>query len=301
MNMKHDHSEHRHKVDQKVQESIECEPFDPEPIPGFPDFGHIKLKGVINCRDLGGLPTADGRRVRKRRLLRSAELHDATEADIQQLKTMHDLAYVVDLRAEFEVEHEPDAIAHMAGVEYVNLSALSDGSIGFSGIKHLGEDLHTLKEMTRDPFKMVRDLYPKSLLGEYGMKAYSTLLHDLLERDEGATLWHCTQGKDRTGVAAILVEHALGVPKEYMRRDYLATNLFTQSWVEKTESKMRRNVVLRSLGMDIEAYAFANLTYFDRAFEAVEDEYGSIENYFDRALDFGSEKREALKAKYLES
>ena len=296
---KHAHHEHRHEMKEKYVEAIECEPFDPEPIPDFPNFGHINLIGVINCRDLGGIPTKDGRHIKKRSLLRSADLHEATEIDIEQLKTMHGLAYVVDLRADFEVGHEPDALEHMRDIEYVNLPALSDGAIGFTGLKHLGHDLKTVTEMAHDPFQLVRELYPKSLLGEYGMYAYSRLLHHLLENDDGATLWHCTQGKDRTGIGAILVEYSLGVPKEYILMDYLATNLFVKGWMEKMERTMRRNPVLRSLGLDLEAYAFANPNYFDRAFEAVNDEYGSMDNYLLRALDFGPDKQAALREKYL--
>ena len=284
---------------EKFEEAKRCEPVDPEPIPGFADFGHVNLKGVINCRDLGGMPAADGRRIKKRHLLRSADLHDATESDIEQLKTMHDLAYVIDLRAEFEVERVPDALYHMQGIEYVNLPALSDGTLGFSGIKHLGEDLRSMREFIHDPFEMIGGLYPKALLGELGIHAYSTMLHDLLEHD-GATLWHCTQGKDRTGMGAIIVEWALGVPKDLIKRDYLATNLFIKPWIDKMEKMTVDKVVLRSIGADLEAYAFANPCYFDKAFEAIDDEYGSMDHYFSMALDFGPEKQAVLRDKYLE-
>ena len=57
----------------------------PGAIPGFSEFGHIPFEGLRNTRDLGGLPAADGRRVRPALLLRSGALHKATENDLARL------------------------------------------------------------------------------------------------------------------------------------------------------------------------------------------------------------------------
>lgn len=284
----------------KYREAKVCTPTNPEPIPGFPKFGQIPLKGVYNCRDLGGMPAADGRRIRKRRLMRSAELEDATAEDMRQLTHMHHLEYVIDLRADYEVESDPDPLPLMRGVEYVNLPALSDDAIGFTGLRHLKQDMKTLTRFMKDPYELVQELYPKCVLGEYGIKAYSKLLDDLLNAQQGATLWHCTQGKDRTGIAAMLVEYVLGVPADYIRRDYLATNLFIRPWVDKMKDALSNKIIFGGLGIDIEAYAFANLCYLDTALDAIRDSYGSLDKYLDRALDFGPEKQRALRALYLE-
>lgn len=284
----------------KFREAKSCAPADPNPVPGFPRFGFIKLQGVVNCRDLGGLPTMDGRRIRKRRLLRSAELHDATAEDMRQLTHMHSLEYVVDLRADYEIESKPDPLPLMRGIEYVHLPALSDDAIGFSGLKNFGSDVKMLMQFTKNPYQLVQELYPKAVLGEYGMRAYSQFLNDLLKADQGATLWHCTQGKDRTGIAALLVEYALGVAPDDIRADYLATNLFIKPWVDKMSEALRNGIVVRGLGVDLEAYSFANMRYFDAAIDAICDAYGSLDKYMDRALDFGPEKQVALRALYLE-
>lgn len=284
----------------KRLENGTCTPEDPEPIPGFNKFGYLNLQGVHNCRDLGGLPAADGRRIRKRRLLRSAELENATAEDMRQLTRMHDLTYVVDLRAPYEVESQPDPLPLMRGVEYTNLAVLSDNAIGFTGLKHLGSDLKMMRQFMKNPYQLVLDLYPKAVLGEYGINAYSKLLNDLLTVNSGATLWHCTQGKDRTGIAALFIEYALGVPPEYIRADYLATNLFIKPWVDKVSGVMRKSLLGHGIGVDLEAYSFANLCYFDAAIEAINESYGNIDNYMRRALNFGPEKQTMLRALYLE-
>lgn len=285
----------------------QCAPSEPEGIDGFFRFGLIPLKGVINCRDLGGLPAAGGRKVRRRRLIRSASLGDATAEDVSQLLLMHDLERVVDLRAECEMERDPDPLPLMIGVDYANLPALSGRAIGFSGLRNLASDIRALRDFAEDPYDVVGSIYPKCLLGESGMLAYKGLLNGLVEGDgrrvaprEGATLWHCSQGKDRTGIAAILVEWALGVPLEFIKRDYLASNLFIKPWVDKMRALLQDNAVLGGIAVDLEAYSYSSECYFNRVFEVVESRYGSMGFYLDAALDFDVDKRALLRELYLE-
>ena len=63
----------------------------PEPIPGFPEFGHIPFEGLRNTRDLGGMPTADGRTIAPAKLLRSGALHKASEQDLARLAERREL------------------------------------------------------------------------------------------------------------------------------------------------------------------------------------------------------------------
>ena len=274
-------------------------PEKPKPIPGFPNFGYMSLSGVDNARDLGGMPTADGHRIRKRRLLRSGALGAATASDMKQLIRMHDMEYVVDLRTPGEVARTPDPMPLMAGVEYVNTPSLPDGAIVAVGRMNIAKDKKLLQEFTGHPFETIQDLYPKALLGEIGIQAYSRFLNDLLEA-EGATLWHCTQGKDRTGIAAILVEHALGVSHEVIVADYLATNLFMGGWITRMEQFLRVTHIAKGIDMDIEAYAYAHMSYFQAAMDAMCGVFGSIDAYMERELDFGPDKQMLLRELYLE-
>lgn len=275
-------------------------PQKPHPVPGFANFGYMALKGVDNARDLGGMPTADGRRIRKRRLLRSGALGGATASDIKQLVRMHDMEYVVDFRAPAEVDRTPDPMPLLTGVEYVNTPSLPDGAIVTIGRMSIAKDKKLLREFTSHPFDTLMDLYPKALLGEMGIVAYRRFLHDLLEVKTGATLWHCTQGKDRTGIAAILVEHALGVRREVILADYLATNLFVGGGIVVLEKILRRLHIARSLARGIEAYAYAHQVFYDAALKAMDGVFGSIDAYMERELDFGEDEKQTLRDLYLE-
>lgn len=277
-------------------------PSEPVEVEGFSRFGLVPLEGVFNCRDLGGLPANCGHRIRRRRLIRSASLGGATAEDIGQLALMHDLECVVDLRAECEVEREPDPLPLMAGIEYVSLPVLSDRAIGISGLKGISADIRALRAFDDAPYDVVENVYLRCLLGGLGMRAYGQLLNGLLaaSSQRGATLWHCTQGKDRTGVAAILVEWALGVPMDAIKRDYLASNLFIRPWVERMRSLLSGNRVLGGIAIDLEAYSYSSERYFDRVFEVVERRYGTMGYYMDAVLDFDESKRARLRELYLE-
>ena len=164
----------------------------------------------------------------------------------------------------------------------------------------MAQDLKTFASYNAGPHELVCGMYPQILLGEAGRVAYTSFLEVLLEGDGGAYLWHCTEGKDRAGLGAVIVERALGVPEAYVRADYLATNLFVRNRAEGIIDAISEKLRLaRGLDADVDSLFYAYNDYYDRAMAAVSANYGSFDAYLTEALDFGPEKREALRAKYL--
>lgn len=272
----------------------------PQPVPGFPDFGHVTLQGLPNTRDLGGLPAADGRRIARRRLIRSGALHHATETDLRQLESMHGMERVVDFRTDAERQKEPDPKDKLAGVVFYDLPVFQEGALGITHEGDLAEDARALRKFGGNPFEMIRQLYPECLLGEAGMRAYGSFFQVLLGAQAGATLWHCTEGKDRAGLGAILVEYALGVPPEAIRADYLATNLFVRTWAEKMLDALARHHVLEGADADVDALFYAQMEYYETAFDAVRKEFGSVEGYLRDGLGVGPDAMAELRGLYLE-
>lgn len=269
----------------------------PSPLPGFEDFGHIRLEHVCNCRDLGGMPCADGKRIKPGRLMRSAELHHASESDIDVLKRGHDLARVVDLRTAFEQKRQGDPLPEMAGVAYVSLRPIENerdlqggGKDEFAVLRHLAEDTPAVF------FKMYREMVSSS----HSIQVFQRFLEMLLEAKDGATLWHCTQGKDRTGLAAMFAERALGASMEAIRADYLATNLFSKPEHEFVDALLRDIPIIERLQIDKEAATYAHMPYLDAALETIERQHGSLDDYIADVLDFGPDKQAALREMYLD-
>ncbi len=274
-------------------------PEHPQAVLGFTHFGHLELKGVDNARDLGGMPTKDGRHVRPGRLMRSGDLHDATSSDMRVLAAHHGLVHVVDLRTSTEVKQKEDPFGMMPDITYVDLPVLTEQAIGIDSIADRKADAHVLKEVLAHSDEFLQELYRKCVRDEAGIAAYRRFLNDLLTVAEGATLWHCTQGKDRTGLAAVFVEHALGVPMDFIKDDYLATNLFIHGWIERTQRLLADKPGVKGIEKVLEAFGYARLIYLDAALEAIDEAYGCLDDYLAVALDFGEDKRKKFQELYL--
>lgn len=262
----------------------------PEAVPGFKDFGHVPLKSVHNCRDLGGMPAADGKHIRPGRLLRSASLHAMTPEDANALLDEHALVEVVDFRMSGEVDRALDKVGELPFVTYRFLPVLPE---------HRDTAEPPQPRPGIDAFSMMETVYRTFVTSREGITAYTEFLNGLLERETGATLWHCTQGKDRTGTGAMLVEHALGVSEEDIRRDYLATNLFADDMMDEL-AKLLEHVPLMDKAADQAGAAlFAYPRYLDTELSAIKEGWGSVDAYLDQALDFGPDKRARLRELYL--
>ncbi len=253
---------------------------------GHANNGGIDFEGLPNTRDLGGMPAADGRRVRPRMLLRSGLLAVATPADLSRLLDDYGLRLDIDLRSDEECAERPDPIGEMPGVRFVRLPVFQEPA---AGVSRSASDMDRVRaQLVRgevEPAQIMITLYPHMLLDDMGIEAYRAFFREILALDEGAALWHCTAGKDRCGMASLLMETALGVPWEVVEADYLATNRF--------------------YGIDIATCAPMEVLngvdprFLASATEAVEREFGGFEGYLERALGVDADARATLRARYL--
>lgn len=280
----------------KVQRGPEL----PQAIPGFENFGHVTLHGARNTRDLGGLHTSDGRAIVAGTLIRSGDLHKCTDEDIELLRDGHDLARVVDFRTAKEREGAPDPQSRMWGIFFAELPVFSEAAVGITHEGGMAGDLAALKRFSGNAHDTIRDLYVTCLLGEDGKRAYREFFETLLSAEGGATLWHCTEGKDRAGLASVLVEYALGVPMPHIRADYLATNLFARDAAEEILDALAGHGLLEHVDLDVDSIFYADMDYLDAALEAVEQECGGMDAYLAAVLGVGEREREQLRELYLQ-
>ena len=148
-----------------------------------PNFGRIDFEGLPNTRDLGGLPAADGRRVRSGLLLRSGTLYFATAADRRRLMEDYHLRAVVDLRGDDELAEYPDGLARMPGTRYVHADALKGTVAGISQDAAARAQLEAARTNDDDPARVMEMVYPHILLGESGVAAYRALLRCVLSEE----------------------------------------------------------------------------------------------------------------------
>jgi protein-tyrosine phosphatase len=171
---------------------------------------HIHFESVPNFRDLGGYRTHDGRTVAWRRLFRSAALHKLADRDKARLEQEIGPRAVIDLRSPRDPEKNPEAILlGEIGARYYpipfrpdSLSYVKDEWKAYANATHMGAIyLHRISE-----------------------KPFGTRLVDALEiiavADNHPLVFHCSAGKDRTGVLAAMVLAAIGIVDEDVVEDY---------------------------------------------------------------------------------
>lgn len=244
------------------------------------NYGRIDFEGLPNTRDLGGLPAADGRRVRRGRLLRSGTLYFATASDRRRLLEEYRLRAVVDLRGEDELAEYPDGMELMPAVRYVHADALKGTVAGISQNAEARAQLEAARVDDDDPARFMEMVYPHILLGESGIAAYRALLRCVLETTDGAVLWHCHFGRDRCGMGSMLIEVLLGVPTEAVEEDYLATNRFNPDPADERTD--------------------ANPRFIRAAVAAATREFGGVMGYVRDALGITDAEVAELRGRYLE-
>ena len=259
----------------------------------------LDYKTVNNIRDLCGMKTKDGREIRPGRLIRSGHLGRLNEEE--QKKLFSFVGTVVDFRSGIEQEETPDHI--LPFVRYESLPLLDKAA---EGISHEEEtERRTFRERLFDAeaakAQMCR-MYRKLARNEYSIRIYRRFLEILLDQEEEkAVLWHCTVGKDRAGLAAVILETILGIPEEDIREDYLITNTYIEPVLRPQKEMIRKKFGVTDDSVD-EALNYllgADPSYLESFYSTIHETFGSFDAYVKDGLKLNDQETEALRRKYL--
>lgn len=243
----------------------------------------IGLTGVVNARELGGYVFPGGRMVRKGLLLRGGSLVNATEEDLAILQNKFHLAHCFDFRTDIEVKHAPDKT--VPGAEHHWMPTIDPTTEEF-GTTNLPPDAYRdlmgyLVANACHPMvqNVARSMYPEMVRNEYTQLQYAAFLQIIANTEDGAVYWHCSQGKDRTGLGAALVLAVLGADREMIMKDFSISNEYYA--VELKESIDRvRAAGGGDAGEDaVRTFIGVNEAYFSQALDIIDTEFGSMMEY----------------------
>ncbi|MBR6342158.1 MAG: tyrosine-protein phosphatase [Treponema sp.] len=252
----------------------------------------IKQKRLKNYRDLGGIQTADGRFTRPHMLIRGTTLFDPTVLGIKILKDKYKLKTVIDLRTQKELLEKPDIL--IDGVEIVHMPVITEAVAGISHEKKV-RSMKTLVLMPR-----MEDLYVSMVTGESLENVVKILRFILtLPSQKFAVIFHCTAGKDRTGVIAALLLSFLGVDRETIIRDYLLTNRHVQFKANMAYIGLLLTRGNHKLAHKIKHYFMAEPDFIKASLNRLEKDFGSLEEFFRQKLKFTEEETKKIKDKFL--
>ncbi|MFD7933167.1 tyrosine-protein phosphatase [Streptomyces sp. NPDC059755] len=255
-----------------------------------------ELAGVRNFRDVGGLPTADGRRVRHGVLFRSGHLAHATDEDAAFLSGLG-LHTIFDFRNAADQKLEgPDV--ELPGVRNVNLP-LSDPADGSEFWKMVRDgEIDQLRGILGDGKAAGRMIASYRSIIKERTAEHARVLHSLAE-DSVPALMHCAAGKDRAGLSIAVTLLALGVEREAILADYLESN------AKHRRYRVRRNATSAAAYspevMELLSPLFdARAEYLAAAEETIEETWGGVDAYLEEGLGLSPGTRERLRDRLLD-
>ncbi|MFI6488908.1 tyrosine-protein phosphatase [Streptomyces sp. NPDC050564] len=255
-----------------------------------------ELAGVRNFRDVGGLPTVDGRRVKQGQLFRSGHLAHATEEDAAFLSSLG-LHTIFDFRNASDQKLEgPDV--ELPGVRNVNLP-LTDPADGAEFWKMVRDgEIDQLRSILGDGKAANRMINSYRTIIAQRTAEHSQVLHALAE-DSVPALMHCAAGKDRAGLSIAVTLLALGVERDAIVADYLESNATHRRY--KVHRSSSSAAAYSPEVMELLSPLFdARAEYLTAAFETIEQTWGGADPYLEQALRITPELRERLRERLLD-
>ncbi|NMM87228.1 protein tyrosine phosphatase [Rhodococcus sp. SRB_17] len=244
-----------------------------------------RLESIHNFRDVAGhgYSTETGSTMRRGVFYR-ANVITPTPADLAVVESLG-LTAIYDVRSEAEVTETPDTVPSAA--TYTNIPILP-GTIQDSA----------MSIRTIDAAQDFMRLLNRSFITDNVTRAGFGQLLTALATTPGPQLFHCTAGKDRTGWASALLQTLAGVPRETIFDDYLLTNTYSGAYVEATAERIAKTAVMGRADV-VRVMLTVDESYLGAAFEQVEADYSSIENYLHSGLGLTADTIEALEAKLI--
>ncbi|MEU1014292.1 tyrosine-protein phosphatase [Streptomyces sp. NPDC005900] len=268
----------------------------PPPELSEPELSEPQLAGVRNFRDVGGLPTADGRRVRPGVLFRSGHLAHATEADAVFLGSLG-LHTIFDFRNAADQRLEGPDIA-LPGVRNVNLP-LTDPADGAEFWKMVRDgDLDQLRSILSDGKGAERMSASYRTIIKDRTAEHSRVLHALAE-DSVPALMHCAAGKDRAGLSIAVTLLAVGVERDAIEADYLESNAAHRRYKVRRTSDSP-NAMSPEVMELLNPLFDARAEYLAAAFETIEQTWGGTDAYLSEGLGVSAGTRERLRERLLD-
>lgn len=236
----------------------------------------VVFDGACNVRDLGGLPTADGRSTRFGVIYRADTLAYLTDLDLERFNSLQ-VRSVVDLRSDHERQRAPDRLPESPILTVHTPGFIPNGNDAMIAAINAGT------VTAQEAFDRMLGQYRNLTLDH--LDEYRRYLAVLLESDRTPLIFHCASGKDRTGIAAAITLLAVGVPLAQVIEDYVLST-YQRRPVDLFVNEVSAAVV--------EQVMAADARYLEAALSAMHEQFGSIAGYLADGLGLDAAARARL-------
>ncbi len=260
----------------------------------------LKFDKLKNVRDIGGIENREGRKIRSGLFVRSGYLWQLQPSDKDRLSEMVDM--IVDLRTDQEVREKPDD--EIKGAQYLHLPIFNEFKAGIT--REESTDEMTMEEVIYNPEAAKEHMcqtYRYFVDNDYALGQFARLIRLCIEPRDKALLYHCTAGKDRTGISTVILLEILGVDRKYIIEDYMRTNEYLMEDYETLTGYIKMQLGPSSNTQAVEEslwYFFgAQREFIKLYYDIIEKRYGSFGDFVKNGLGITGEECEALRARAL--
>lgn len=257
----------------------------------------IVLSYQKNIRDLGGYVGYGGKKVKESRLYRGGFLGRVSSEDIKIINSLK-LTDIVDFRSKTEYTDRPD-YAFM-GVTFHNLPTMDETNDEQLKKNNEYDDSNLLWFLngSTDGKGHMKRTYVDVLFSKSGRESLKEFFSLLIKDEYRVVYFHCSQGKDRAGLAAYLLLTALGVSEEDKIKDYLLSNEAMAIKIPTLKAMLKNKPYYnKEYERALTEVFSADLEYLNAALDAVKENCGSVMNYLTDILEVNIER---LKEIYLQ-
>jgi protein-tyrosine phosphatase len=245
----------------------------------------FSINSVANFRDV-----AIGPKMKKNVLFRCAKLSTLNKEDIITFETLNPYA-VVDFRDPKEINKAPDNLSKGLIDKYISLP-ISASTLGRMVAQKSveGDTMKTYEKVMEESYKLYVNNH---------QHVWREFLNILLNSNNKPVIFHCSAGKDRTGIASFIIQRILNNSMELIYKNYLLSNqlLTTQAaTAEQTTSSSNDDLLVTETMLNV--LSKVKKTYLLSAINEIENKYQTLENYIIEGLKFDKNKIDQLKRQY---
>ncbi len=259
----------------------------------YSNQNHIGIKKVYNLRYLGGIKNSEGKILKDSLIYRSGNLHNLRKSSFDELNRMK-INKVIDLRTKQEIAKEPDQLPK--NMIYKVYSAFEDKNDEMRNAKQLAlKGKISENDADKRMIKFYTDYVSEN------PEIIKKIITEILNSDQ-PILYHCTAGKDRTGIITALILKVLKFDDAVIFEEYLQSNNLRSKIIQKRLNLADNfHFIFPKLDMGIiEKTSWVEQNYLQSAFDEIDKQYGSIDNYIHQVLGISDEQREIYIQKFLQ-
>ena len=267
------------------------------------DVKRVELKGARNTRDIGQYQTIDGRKIKNKIFFRSGRLDKLPKKTLLSFLEENNVQTIIDLRTQIEV-NEGRKLAYPKEIDYYHIPVLNQEFFGITHEKKMRnvmfkERQRITKDLSGDDYMI--SMYESIVFNPNSQRHFRAFFDLLSEHQDGSIIYHCTGGKDRTGIATMLILTLLGVSREDILEDFEASEYFNRKYIRSRKFAINTFLFFHKRFKEILiAMLHSKRVYMEKLIESIEARYGSVLNYLRVEIKIDEEKQKKFQDLFLE-